>query len=238
MVNKFEKLFRVNRETTSPAEIGETIPIELKRRAVEAVVTANIAEPLSFQLGAVKMADIILESEQLGLSRYWMFSLSKEDVAEIEEIMFNFKNKVHAQHNITSNPETVRVQEKMYDLFKSYGDRGDELLVSVEHHLGHILNTGDIRDMLQWIEKRRTKMSTESAEYREMQKAGERLKAQRMLMGMYKKLYTDFLQSDLHTEKSFKIKSFYSHMSGRGDFYVGEFNMALRSLFLGTFYND
>jgi len=236
MSNTFEGMFRSNHETTGSTK-NEAISAEFKREAVEAVIVANIIEPLAFQLGAVKMANIILQSEQQGVSRNWMFWLNDKDIAEIEEKMFSFKNKVHSQHEVISNPKTIREQNKMYDLFKNYGHRGANILTSVEHHLGHILNASDIREILEWIEQRRSIMSAENTKYREMLKSGEISGAQRMLEDVYKTLYADFQKSNLYSEKFSKIESFYSHMSVDSDFYRGIFNHALHDLFLETFNN-
>lgn len=229
MSNKFEGLFSTNRETTGPTE-RETVPVELKRKAVEAVTVANIIEPLAFQLGAVKMADIILQSEQQGLSRNWMFWLNNEDTEELEEMIFNLKNKVHARHEVNPDPKKIRAQEKMYDLFKSYGRKGRDILGFIEHHLGHSLDTTDIRDILGWIEQHRLNMSAENAEYRQTLKTGNRPQAQHMLKDMYKTLYKDFLQSDLYNEKFSKIQNFYTR-SFNNDYHRGIFDAALQDLF-------
>lgn len=237
MSNKFEGLFQTNHETTGPSE-KEAIPVELKRSAVEAVAAANVIEPLAFQLGAVKMADLTLQSKQQGLSRYWMYWLDEKDIAELEETLFNMKNKVHAQHQINPDPKKVRSQEKMYELFKTYARQGSDILGFIEHHLGHILDAADIRNILGWIEQHRSNMSAESVEYREALKAGDHPRAQRMLQNMYKTLYSDFLQSDLYSEKFSKIQNFYSHMPANDDYHRRTFDAALRDLFLKTFDKD
>lgn len=191
MSNNFEKMFSTNHETTGPTK-KETIPLELKRSAVEAVATANIIEPLAFQLGAVKMANLILLSEQKGLSRHWMHWLDEEDTIELEETLFDMKNKVHAQHEINPDSKSVRPQDEMYKLFKTYANQGGEILGFIEHHLGHILDSYDIQEILQWINQHRSNMTEQNAKYRELLKSGDRFNAQRALRTMYKTLSDEF----------------------------------------------
>jgi len=237
MSNKFEGLFRTNHETTGPSE-KETIPVELKRSAVEAVVAANIIEPQAFQLGAVKMADIILQSEQQGLSRHWMHWLDEKDVMELEKTLFNMKNKVHAQHQINPNPKKARPKERMYELFKAYALRGSDVLGFIEHHLGHSLDTTDVREILGWIDERRSSMTPQNSQYREILKMGDPLRAQRELEAMYKTLYTDFLQSSLYQNKVSKINDFYRNVTRDNDFNRKIFDAALRNFFFKTFEED
>ena len=153
MSKKFEKLFKISRETVGPKE-GEKIPSGLKRNAVEAMFLANVVEPQAFQLGAVKMANLILQSEKEGTSRHWMNWLAEEDVAELEKALFDLKNNTHAKHNVNPDPKSVRSQDEMYKLFKNYVSEGNYILQVIEHNVGHIIDVDDIQDILQWVDHR------------------------------------------------------------------------------------
>jgi ribosomal protein S20 len=232
MRNKFENMFKNQNETVGPV-LGEEIPSTLKQEAVKVVALANIIEPLAFQLGAVKMANIILESEHQGFSRHWMHWLNEEDVTELEQTMFELKMKVHAQHGIITQNRAERGQGKMYELFRSYAVRGSEIFGYLEHHLGHIITIDDITTILKWIDQQRSSLNEDSTRYRELLKTGAHEEAQKALRTMYECLYMDFQNTELYKEKCKKISDFYGQ-DKQNTKWKEHFDTGLKPLFTGT----
>lgn len=227
MKNTFGEMFKVNRKTVGLGQ-GEDIPSDLKRKAVEAVVVANIIEPQAFQIGAIKIAILILESDSLGFSSSWFYNLNPEDIYEINKIMFEMKNYTHSKNGVKNiDPDSTRSEDSMIDLFKSYAWRGNEILVSIEHHVGHILSNEEIKEILYWIHKKRMTMSKENAEYRKLLVERKRGSAMVMLIKIYKELLEEFKISDQY----FKLIENMNWINRKG------LDFSLQKLFLGTFSN-